>query len=94
MKVCRAMCDEAGRFPSPTRGGDQRTAQGLGNPTVSWEEGELDFLSLLSSWLQPCLSVGILVDFWGYNDPRWGEGSSFLPSGSGDLQKYQGTQGS
>lgn len=42
MKVCRAVCDEAGRFPSPTRGGDQRTARGLGNPTVSREEGELD----------------------------------------------------
>lgn len=42
MQVCRAVCDEAGRFPSPTRGGDQRTARGLGNPTGSWEEGELD----------------------------------------------------
>lgn len=42
MKVCRGVCDEAGRFPSPTRGGDQRTARGLGNPTGSREEGELD----------------------------------------------------
>lgn len=42
MQVCRGACDEAGCVPFPTRGGDQRTGRVLGNPTIFWEEDELD----------------------------------------------------